>query len=154
MRGRKPVPREIKALRGTLREKKSTPVGEALERLPRAPRRLGKAARRYWQQLGRQLVRLQILRDVDLPAFELLCDWLGRVEEIRAELDRLPPSERYMMHNRGGRVHPLMKVLQQAQAEAMKLAVEFGLTPSSRERARPAGQQSEIDELRELFGFN
>ena len=155
-RGRKPVPRQLKLLRGTLkpsRDRGELP-GEQLQRLPKAPSRLGKAAQRYWRELGRRLVRLGVLRDVDLVAFELLCDWLGRAEEIRVELDRLPQEERYLMKTRGGRIHPLVKVLQQVETEATRLLVEFGLTPSARQRVSALPTRNEDDLLRELFGFN
>jgi len=154
-RGRKPLPRQLKLLRGTLRPGRDHGElpGEPLRRLPKAPARLGKAAQRYWRELGRPLVRLGVLRDTDLVLFEMLCDWLGRAEEIRAELNALPPSERYLLKTRGGRIHPLLKALQHVEAEAGKLAVEFGLTPGSRQRL-PAATPGPDEDLLAIFGFD
>lgn len=151
MRGRKPLPRQIKLLRGTFKPSRDGGElpGEPLERLPRPPRGLSEAGRRYWRRIGRQLVALGVLRDVDLPVFAMLCDTLARLDEVRAELDRLPAERRYLVATHGGRLNPLLRTLRQLQTEALKLATEFGLTPSSRSRVPQAqpGPDTELDEL-------
>ncbi len=152
MRGRKPLPRGVKALRGTLRgDRDRGVVVEPLERLPRAPRLLSPEGRRYWRELGRRLVAQRVLTELDLPAFEALCDLLGHIEAIRGQLLQLSPRERYAAP-RGAPGPLLMRLYRQTWTEALRLAAEFGITPASRERVRP--MPPEDGDLAELFGFN
>lgn len=154
MRGRKPLPSGIKKLRGTYRPHRDAGglQPEPLDRLPRAPRTLSPRARRYWRELGRRLVEARVLTELDLPAFEVLCDLLGHVDAIRGQLLQLSPRERYT-GPRGAPGPLLMRLLRQTWAEALRLAAEFGITPSSRERVRPLPSEGG-DLLAELFGFS
>ena len=159
MPGPKPLPTRLKVLRGTLqpcRANPDEPMPEALRRLPKAPARLSKHAQRYWRELGRRLVQQRVLTTLDLPAFEMLCDWLGRADEVREIMDSHPvAAQRYVLRSgQGGYyINPLFNVLMASRREALKLAAEFGITPSSRQKVKAIKDESN-ESLHEILGLS
>ncbi len=150
-RGPAPKPPELKALEGgrshrpinldqTFRPK----VG-----LPDPPKYLSKEARKAWKRLSVELLEYNLLSKVDRDAFAMLCQTIGRLEQIETSINgrmALLASEQkdvidalFEATPKGMKVqHPVYQVLNREQAKLNSLLAEFGLTPAQRARVTTA----------------
>lgn len=121
MRGRKPLPPQLKVISGTLqkcRETKPAPEFDLVEDFPHAPQHLNPDGASMWNDLGRQLMGAKVLQIVDLYSLEQLCfAWQRFRQKAKAGME-----------------------LTAAEDTALKsLFSEFGITPASRRKV-PIGQ--------------
>lgn len=124
MRGRKPVPTALRAVRGNP-GKRPLPQGEPTPEIASGycPKYLtGDLARKLWAKWAPALVRLRVLSELDEAA--LACACLATAEALQ---------------------DPTAKKL----AAAARAQAECGLTPSSRTRIQtvPVGQRDALEEL-------
>lgn len=125
-KGRKAKPNALKRAAGNpgkrpLPPEESEP--EVLRAVPPAPAHVEGPARVMWDLLGRELIDMGVLTASDLLLLEIQCVHYGI---WRALLD---------VWREAGELHPAM-VEMRRQAEIMlKIAPEFGLSPSSRAKA-------------------
>jgi P27 family predicted phage terminase small subunit len=136
MRGEKPLPTNVKKLRGTLRKhrvRKNEPQPPARSSVPRPPERLkGTLARAKWRSLAADLWHLGLLPRISedmlfqyCVAWQIYCDALEMVERVGSVVKT--QSGNYI-------VSPWQAVVNR-QAEVMRtIAQEFGMTPSSKTR--------------------
>lgn len=130
--GRKPKPTALKILAGNpgqrpinLREPKPR------ARLPRPPAELSDAAKKEWRSLGRKLLNLGIISEIDVGAFAVFCQAWARWLDAEANLTKYGP----VLTVKGGlRLSPYIRIAESAMAYILKAGPEFGLTPSSRVR--------------------
>jgi len=132
----RPLPTNVKKLRGTLRKhrvRKNEPQPPARSSVPRPPERLrGNLARAKWRSLAAELWHLGLLPRVSedmlvqyCVAWEIYCGALEMVERVGSVVKT--QSGNYI-------VSPWMAVVNR-QADVMRaIAQEFGMTPSSKTR--------------------
>jgi len=113
---------------------------------PTCPAWLGKEAKAEWKRQAKQLQSANLLQVVDRAALAIYCQAWGEfvqaVEQIRA---RCESKDGNAPLDAVGR---LIKIKNEAGDRVLKLAAQFGFTPSARARLRateptkPEGQQS------------
>lgn len=151
MRGRKPKPTARKRLEGNPGKRKlnkSEPLFAADDATP--PRVLNAAGRQEWERLA-PILRLQsLLTEADYALFAAYCDAFGRWheanEKLRASALILKTVDGNLIQN------PYVAIANRAIDQMIKIAAEFGLTPSARSRIQ-ISPPVDADQLeRELFG--
>jgi len=117
-----------------------------LKVFPKAPAGIGKYARQFWNHQGRAIFNVGLLTDVDLPAWQLLCESYQR---MRTAQDKLGDRTMMEITPSGSKKHPLLAIIHQEYGLMAGMMKEFGMTPVSRERVRnekgPA--TDELDDL-------
>lgn len=148
MRGRKPVPNEIKKLKGNPGKR---PIGEdaiqpeqPADVLP-PPVFLTKEAKAEWRRLAPQVHKLGLLTEQDVATFAAYCQAFGRWSAAESQLGRDARKRGAMaggtiIKTVGGNViqNPAVSIANAAMAQMVKYAVEFGFTPSARARVHNA----------------
>lgn len=113
--------------------------------LPDAPRWLLPEARKAWRRLSGELIRYNLLSKVDRDSFALLCQTVGRLEQIEraiaarqktlaaaggdpvdALLDRTPNGLQVQA--------AIYRLLNREQAKLHQMLASFGLRPDARAR--------------------
>jgi P27 family predicted phage terminase small subunit len=131
--GRRPRPTAIKELAGNpgkrpLNRREPKPQ----TRLPTAPAWLQGEARAEYYRAGRLLVRLRVMTDADRTALlayaQMFGRWMEADEQVRRGGMIIKSPNGYPMQN------PYASIADRARRECVKLAGEFGMTPSSRSR--------------------
>ena len=116
---------------------------------PEAPRWLNREARKAWRRLLPELLRYNLLSRVDRDSFAMLCQTIGRCEQLEraigAEQERLiaagqQPADALMQTTPGGmQVHAAVyQILNREQAKLHQLLAGFGLRPDARARVTAA----------------
>ena len=151
MRGRKPKPTAKKRLEGNPGKRKlnkAEPLFAADDSKP--PRVLNAAGQDEWKRLA-PILRLQrLLTEADYALFAAYCDAFGRWHEAN---EKLRASSLILKTVDGNLIqNPYVANVNRAIEQMVKIAAEFGLTPSSRTRIS-VPQVPEADQLEmELFG--
>lgn len=116
---------------------------------PDVPRWLTPEARKAWKRLSAELVRYNLLSKVDRDAFAMLCQTIGRLEQIERSL----AGRQATLLESGGDVtdalmdttpnglrvqSALYQVLNKEQGKLHKLLENFGLRPDARARVSTA----------------
>jgi P27 family predicted phage terminase small subunit len=133
MRGRKPIPSNVHALRGNpgrrpLKENLKPPAA-----IPQCPDFLSPIARTEWQRITEQLSALGLVSELDRAALAAYCVAYGRWVEAEERLRQFGPI--YKSPKTGQLTqNPFLRVANNAMAQMCRLLVEFGMTPSSRMR--------------------
>jgi P27 family predicted phage terminase small subunit len=133
MRGRKPTPTSLKKLRGNP-GKRSVNGHEPrpVVRAPPCPRELSPVAKKEWRRLARQLAVMKLVTELDRAILATYCQayalWAEAVSALRKYGTMVKSPSGFPMQS------PYVAVANK-QAELMiRIAAEFGLTPSSRSR--------------------
>lgn len=154
-RGPKPKPPELQLLEGgrghrpiNLDQAFRPEVGE-----PDMPKWLSKEGRKAWKRLAPELLHYNLLSKVDREAFAMLCQTVGRLEQLELAFagriglrirDGQDPAEATAAAfvdstPKGMAVQSaLYQVLNREQAKLNSLLSEFGLTPAQRARVSTA----------------
>jgi len=148
--GRRPKPTKLKKLAGNPGRR---PLNEREPHfppsLPTCPRHLSKEAKGEWKRLAQLLYDQGLLTEVDRGALAAVCQAYGRwVKSERKVTEHGMVS--YSAH--GSEIPSAhLRIARQAMDDYVRLASEFGLTPSSRSRVTTTGEeQLPLAEL--LFG--
>lgn len=146
-RGPNPKPAELKLLEGNRGHR---PVDlSALFRpevgVPDAPRWLLPEAKKAWKRLSAELIRYNLLSKVDRDSFALLCQTVGRLEQIERALG----ARQKVLEQEGREAAEVLldrtpnglqvqsaiyQVLNREQAKLHQLLTGFGLRPDARAR--------------------
>ena len=142
-------PKNIKLLTGTYRPSRDNPNAPEPERgTPDVPEWLGESARRFWGELTPQLEAMRVLTPCDRTALGLLADTLAEYHAARAVVQK--EGQTYAKGSRGRktlrRAVPELEIARQARRDALRLLVEFGLTPASRPRVSAEPKRTAEDE--------
>jgi P27 family predicted phage terminase small subunit len=161
-RGPKSKPVELKVLEGNRGHRPLDLAGMFRPEvgLPDAPRWLMPEAKKCWRRLSAELVRYNLLSTVDRESFAMLCQTVGRLEQveraiagrqrqavdagkdaIEALLDRTPNGLQVQS--------ALYQVLNREQAKLHGMLAAFGLRPDARARVT-AGIRAQL----QLFDAN
>jgi len=140
MKGRKPKPTRLKQLAGTdqpCRILKNEMSVATLAEVPNPPMELSDRGLLVWEIVGAELKAKKMLHLVDLALLAAYANEIalyqqaentlrtgGRVDEFYNEEGQLTRRQ----------AKPEQKIAKDALAAALKLAVQFGLTPSARTR--------------------
>ena len=137
-KGRKKTPTVLKEMYGTARADRvleNEMQVDLLSELPEAPDLLSEIGIAEWYKVTTQLFNLKMLHDVDQSLILAYCNEMSLYIESELELrqngriDNFKNSNGELMRSQA---KPLVKVKNDALANALKLAVQFGLTPVAR----------------------
>lgn len=149
------MPRHLKVVRGTERPGRANPdEPKPAPALPRPPDHLGREAKKAWRRTAKQLYELGVLSEIDRDALAAYCVqyavWVSAVDQIQK--DGVIQGGGLLAETPNGYPvqHPLVAVMNRAQAEMRKWMAEFGMTPSSRSRIS-AHPQEEADEFTQFM---
>ena len=134
------MPTKIKKLKGTLqecRENKSEPAPPALKQIPDPPEHFNEIAKGEWYRVVGQLISLKLLSNMDLALIEVYCREYAIYVEMNELLDQ---KSRVMVFKdekgnmKHAQVAPHQRIADRAVEKMLKIAAEFGFTPSARTR--------------------
>jgi P27 family predicted phage terminase small subunit len=134
MRGRKPIPTQLKILRGNpgkrpLNDNEPAPC----RGIPPCPRHLNLEARKEWKRVSRELDAQGLLSVVDRAAFAGYCVAWSRWVDAEQKLNESGPV---LKSPTSGQLYqnPYLAVANRAMVEIRSFAALFGLDPFSRTR--------------------
>jgi P27 family predicted phage terminase small subunit len=151
MAGRRPKPSHLKLLQGNpgkrpLNANEPKPPVE----LPPPPDHLNEAARKEWNRLGPQLVKLNLLSAIDSSAFAGYCVLYSRWVEAEEMLAKTGPV--FKAPSGYPQLSPYYTIANQCLAQMRQYLIEFGMSPASRSRTTVNNGEKE-DSLEDfLFG--
>lgn len=132
----KPAALRLAAVDGKTEAPPAGPV-----RVPAPPAWLRAEAKAEWKRIAKTLALKGLLARIDSAAFAAYCQAFGNWAAAEKEIAKLQkaaddPLAGFVVKTAGGNIvhHPLWSVAQKCRLETVKLAAEFGLTPSSRAR--------------------
>ena len=137
-KGRKKIPTQIKKMQGSLnssREIKNEMQVSTLNKLPDAPNWLTPLAQNEWKNVTNELLSLQMLHQIDLVLLAAYCNAISlhiEMEQILMEKGRVNHYYNDDGSLRHSQSKPEVKISNDSLANALKIAVQFGFTPSSR----------------------
>ena len=148
MKGRKKKPTRIKELQGTL--EKSRLVGNEMETtqvisMPQAPPFLNEFGQAEWHLVTNELANIKMLHLTDLSILAMYCNEIGTYRAIAQELGGNYTEQTVDKDGRlrMTKINPKYKVMQAAFQNAVKIATQFGFTPSSRASLSMPEQEEE-----------
>lgn len=146
--GRRPVPTEIKRARGNPGHRPlndGEPTFAQAKGMPRG--RLPAGAKTFWRKYARALEMVGVLKEPDLPAFEMMAWHWHFAVAAGGQIDADGMTVRDP--NGDERKHPLLQVFRDNSAAFRMYATEFGMTPSARSRveAKEEGEQLSLAEM-------
>ena len=137
MRGRKKTPTKLKELKGSLR--KCREVSNEMQTtnvvsMPQAPSFLNQHGADEWDLVTNELANIKMLHLTDLSILAAYCNEIGIYREIAQELQGNFTEQTVDKDGRlrASKISPKYKVMQNALQNAMKIATQFGFTPSAR----------------------
>ena len=137
-KGRKKLPTQIKKMQGSLnssREIKNEMQVSTLSELPPAPNWLRETAQIEWRNVTNELLSLQMLHKIDLVLLAAYCNAISlhiEMEQLLMEKGRVNHYYNEDGSLRRSQSKPEVKISNDSLANALKIAVQFGFTPSSR----------------------
>ena len=139
MKGRPPKPTRLKQMAGTDQPCRIMPNEMEVSRLlniPDPPMELSELGLREWINITAELHGKQMLHLVDLPLVAAYCNEMALYIEsekilLLGRIDEFYNDEGVLLKRTA---KPEQKIAKDALAAALKLAAQFGLTPSARTR--------------------
>lgn len=147
MKGRKPLPTNVRVLSGNPGKRKinaEEPKGEPFD--PQAPIWLSEPARQFWDDLVRMLLPMRVLVAADKFVVAALATALVEMQAAHKELQH----GRTTSTGEGGeKTSPYVTIFNSAQSQVTRLLAELGMTPSSRSRVKglAGGEVDPMDEF-------
>lgn len=148
MAGRKPLPTQLKILRGTARKDRLNNEPKGKLTVTGAPYWLkDKKAKHAWKELEKMLGPIGVLTDLDRMALEPLVITYSQWREAcdKASIEVEYTENGYPIPN------PYLQIQMKLQEKLLKLLVEFGLTPSSRSRINLPEEPEEENPLEKML---
>ena len=138
MKGRKPIPSRIKALRGNVGKREIKPEVQISGPIGACPPHLSAQARKEWKRIVPVLEAVGLATAADRAALAAYCQAYGRWVGAEAALK----GQALVFENDKGqtRQNPLIGIANKALDQMRAFLVEFGMTPSSRTRIAPAAK--------------
>ena len=147
-RGRKPLPKTSKIIRGTFRKYRDgkpvfTPPPVAV---PKPPAGMNRWARAQWKKLAGELAEQGLLTSLDLVALQLCAEAYGTYVEAREAIyrPRDPETGKHIrrtlaqyLEGRNSQTAPELTAMRAAERAFRMYLSEFGLSPSARQRLAP-----------------
>lgn len=139
-RGPKPIPRNLRVIQGTRDNPRksslpSKPMDEPAVEIPPAPELLDAEEKLEFERKARELAGMRVMTKADT---ELLTIWARNWVLWRRCYEKMDFSnpEKMVVRSPKGYLqeHPLYSMAKKAQAACIAVLVEFGCSPSSRNR--------------------
>ena len=137
-KGRKKTPTKLKSMAGTIRADRiveNEMQVDLCRGIPPAPDWLSEIGKEEWSKITHQLFNLEMLHTVDLKMIEAYCNEMSLYIECEQKLREAGRVDEFF-NVEGDLVRrqakPLMKIKNDALANALKLATLFGITPVAR----------------------
>jgi P27 family predicted phage terminase small subunit len=150
MAGRKPIPTNLKLIRGTARphrinrDEPTPPIST-----PEPPAHLDERARTKFTELAGLLAGCGVMTDLDRDALARYCVIWCRWIDAEAEIKRKGPIVKTAA---GNIIHsPYLAVANRCHRQLAQLEGEFGLTPSSRSRVRATAPAVPSDPIADRY---
>lgn len=160
MKGRKPIPTNLKIVKGTSRVCRINthePEPEKSDNTA-APCTLSSDAKDHWAEIAKELNNCGILTNLDKDALSVYCElyvhWLDACDMLNSKgMVIADPRHVNLKDEDGNRVvvpilSPYFTALLKISEQMKKLLCEFGMTPSSRTRVN--AEKNSGDSLEEL----
>lgn len=150
-KGRKPKPTAMKKLEGNpgkraLNKKEPKPSVE----IPSCPDHLTGIARQEWTRISVQLQTLGVIAQIDRGVLAAYCT--AYADYVKA-VNALKKENEVIFYESGNSVqNPWVGIKNRAIEKMVKIAAEFGMTPSSRSRLQVEMPTEEDEMKRLLFG--
>jgi P27 family predicted phage terminase small subunit len=121
-----------------------------IEKVPRAPLWLSKAAQAEWRRAAAVLTARKVLSEADLMPLAAYCSAAGRL--IAAE-GVIQNDGLFVTDPQSGKrlKHPAVSIANEAAATVKALGTQLGLTPVSRRRAAQSDDRPEDDRWGDLL---
>jgi P27 family predicted phage terminase small subunit len=151
--GRKPKPTHLKLLAGNPGKRplnENEPQPDAVDETLAPPAWLSGEGRAVWAVEFPKLVRKGMISDVDLNAFARRCQAQGRY--INAESMIAKQGEALIGPSGFPVQNPYLAIANKAMEQALKLEIEFGMTPSSRSRVSSTAKPKKANRFLDLVG--
>ena len=137
-RGRKKIPTKIKELQGTLKTERmlENEMQVALvKNIPLAPEWLSEIGKKEWIIVCSELYNKRMLHHIDLRLLEAYCNAISL--HIETEIMLREKGRIQVFRNPDGSIKhtqavPYQKIANDALDRALKIATQFGFTPSAR----------------------
>ena len=137
-RGPKRKPTKIKELQGTLRPSRVLENEMSVsicEEIPSPPNWLSEIGQQEWQKVCSELYNKQMLFQIDLVLIAAYCNEISlyiETEKMLREKGRIQVYKNDDGSIKHAQAIPYQKIAKDALNSAIKLATQFGMTPSSR----------------------
>ena len=141
-RGPRPIPSNLRVIQGNLSGKnpvnKNEPQPAIAPVCPPPPSWLTGYARECWNDTAPALWQIGSLTEIDTLQFASYCEVQGLYRQAVEDLKRCAEQDQethgVLIRNGSGTLvqNPLLNVVNSLRRDALRLACEFGLTPSSR----------------------
>jgi len=137
-RGRKKVPTKIKELQGTAKPERmlENEMQVALvEKIPLAPEWLSEIGKQEWIKVCTELFNKQMLHQIDLSLLEAYCNAISlhiETEQMLREKGRIQVYKNADGTLKHMQAVPYQKIANDALDRALKIATQFGFTPTAR----------------------
>jgi len=138
MKGRKKIPTKLKEAQGTIEKSRlveNEMQVDACHELPASPDWLSEIGKSEWYKVTNQLFNLQMLHQIDLPLIAAYCNEISlyiETETMLREKGRIQLFKNTDGTLKHAQAVPYQKIAKDALDKALKLAVQFGLTPVAR----------------------
>ena len=137
-RGRKKIPTKIKELQGTLKAERvldNEMTASLVSKIPAPPTWLSEIGRSEWVKVCLELFNKQMLHQIDLRILEAYCNAISL--HIETEIHLRENGRIQEFKNPDGTIKhtqavPHQKIANDALDRALKIATQFGFTPSAR----------------------
>lgn len=154
MRGRKPLPKEIKELQGTLEKSRTnfdSPSSGKIESVTRAPSFLSRDEKKMYKDICSDLIKSNVLENPDLDVvLKLVLENSAYYTNMKICRD----NGYVEVNAKGNRIKRIeYTVAKDALVNVIKLSSELGLTPAARTRLKigtidkPIHEKSKLSKL-------
>lgn len=150
MAGRKPLPTQLKLVKGTARPHRMNPAEpQPVVAIPNPPEHLDAEAAAKFADMAILLARHGVMTELDAGALARYVVIWRRWLEAEAEVKRRGPVVKTV----GGNIiqNPFLAVANKCLAQMGQIESEFGLTPSSRTRIRMAAPAETRDPFEDFL---
>ncbi|ATQ55043.1 phage terminase small subunit P27 family [Paracoccus yeei] len=150
MAGRKPLPTQLKLVKGTARPHRLNPAEPTPSvAIPDPPEHLDAEAAAKFTDMATLLARHGVMTELDAGALARYVVIWRRWLDAEAEVKRRGPVVKTV----GGNIiqNPFLAVANKCLAQMGQIESEFGLTPSSRSRIRTAAPAETSDPFEEFL---
>lgn len=133
MAGRKPLPSNLKVLKGTARKGRENPdEPKPNPGIPQPPAHLGRYALMEWGRIVPELQLMGLITNVDMAALAAYCQCFDRWVRAESDIDK----NGMMVETTNGNIiqSPSVGIANTALTLMHRYLTEFGMTPSSRSR--------------------
>ena len=141
MTGRKPLPANVHKLRGT--RSRAAASGDPVKPSggTTCPAWLDSRARQEWRRIAPELRRVGLLTRVDRSTLGAYCSAVSRWAQAEDQIAR--EGATFRTPNGYCQKHPAVTIAKESMELIRRLAAEFGLSPSARQRihASPEGKE-------------